>query len=102
MVFGNWNVTDNSITWNGSGSNHFTIPGNELNKLRSGKDDSVTYYDWIFVATDEDWVTENDLYDLNFAFVYAAAKFKQDFDYEIFDRTLEKQYELFDDEDDED
>ncbi len=57
---------------------------------------------WIFVATDEDWLTENDLYDLNFAFVYAIAKFNLDFDYEIFDHTLERQYELFEDEDDED
>ncbi len=102
MIFGNWKITNDSIVWNGGGLNRFKIPAKELNKLRSGKDDTSKFYDWIFVATDEDWLTENDLYDLNFAFVYAIAKFNLEFDYEIFDHTLERQYELFEDEDDED
>jgi hypothetical protein len=50
------------------------------------------------LATDEDWLTENDLVDLNFAFVYAVAKFGLDFKYQVFDATLDYQFELFEDE----
>jgi hypothetical protein len=54
------------------------------------------------LATDEDWLAQDDLYDLNYAFVYAIARFNLDFDYEIFDATLETQFEQFDLEDEED
>ena len=46
-------------------------------------------------------MTENDLYDLNFAFVYAVAKFRLDFNYDFFDATLAYQFEIFESEDDE-
>ncbi len=54
------------------------------------------------MATNEGWLTQNDLYDLSFAFVYAVAQFKLDFNYEIFDATLADQFEQFDEEDEED
>ncbi|MBD0368406.1 MAG: hypothetical protein ICV53_20170, partial [Flavisolibacter sp.] len=44
----------------------------------------------------------NDLYDLNFAFVYAIAKFGLEFNYEVFDATLAEQYNQFEEEDNED
>ena len=100
MVFGNWKLSDETISWNGRGLYRFVIPGYELNKIREVKE--VKHYDWILLATAEDWLTQNDLYDFNYAFVYAIAKFNLEFDYDIFDNTLAEQYELFEMEDDED
>jgi len=100
MVFGSWKIDNDTISWNGRGLHRFVIPGNELNKIRIANEDKL--YDWILLATTEDWLTQNDLYDLNYAFVYAIAKFNLEFDYDIFDNTLAEQYELFEMEDNED
>jgi|SRR5215218_5339662 len=100
MVFGSWKIDNDTISWNGRGLHRFVIPGNELNKIRIANEDKL--YDWILLATAEDWLTQNDLYDLNYAFVYAIAKFNLEFDYDILDNTLAEQYELFEMEDDED
>lgn len=102
MKFGNWKVTQEGIVWNGPGYNQFVIPGAELLAERPGILSTPTTYEWIMRATDENWLTEDDLYDLNYAFVYAAARFGLSFSYETFDNTLEEQYERFEDEDDED
>ncbi len=50
------------------------------------------------LATEEDWLTEDDLYDLNFAFVYAAGSMHLDFNYETFDLTVATQYETLEQE----
>ena len=100
MRFGNWIVTNNGISWNGEGLNRFDILKNGLNDIRYSL--SGDFYEWIMVATDEEWLTQNDLYDLNYAFVFAIAKFNLDFSYEVFDATLAEQYEMFDAEEDED
>lgn len=102
MQFGEWNITENSIEWNGKGLHRFVIPIDQLNSTRPGNTDNDIFYKWILLATDEDWLTQNDLYDLNYAFVFAIAKSGLDFNYEIFDATLAYQYELFDAEDEED
>ena len=99
MLFGNWMVTENSIEWNSDRLHRFVIPKDSLNTVRLNHTDNNSFYDWILLATEEDWLTQNDLYDLNFAFVYAAAKFKLEFNYDIFDKTLAEQYDLFDEED---
>ena len=100
MNFGNWLVTDDSIEWKGSAWQRFEIPKDSLISIRYDKRGSF-FYDWILRATDEDWLTQDDLYDLNFAFVYAAAKWNLEFSYTVFDATLEEQYEQFDEEEDE-
>ena len=98
MEFGNWIVTQNGISWNGQPLQRFEIPADKLNVIRQSNADDNNLYEWILLATDEDWLTENDLVDLNFAFVYAVAKFGLDFNYETFDSTLDYQFELFEDE----
>lgn len=102
MEFGNWIVTANSIKWNGDASQRFEIPGDKLNATRAGDSGQFQLYDWIVQATEKEWLTENDLYDLNFAFVYAAAKFGRAFNYDFFDATLAYQFEIFESEDEED
>jgi hypothetical protein len=102
MDFGNWQVTDSNIEWKGGGLSRFVIPLQELNATRKNNTDNSVFYEWILLATEEDWLTQNDLFDLNYAFVYGIAKAGLDFDYEIFDETLEEQFDQFDMEDNED
>lgn len=101
MEFGNWIVAANGISWNGKPLQRFDIPAERLVQIRESHADDNNLYEWILLATDEDWLAENDLVDLNFAFVYAAAKFGSDFDYQIFDATLDYQFEMFEDEEEE-
>lgn len=102
MQFGNWQVTENSIEWNGGGLSRFVIPIAEMNATRQNNADNLVFYEWVLRATDQDWLTQNDLFDLNYAFVYAIAKSGLEFNYEIFDATLEEQFDQFDMEDNED
>jgi hypothetical protein len=102
MIFGNWKVSNGSIEWNAPGLNRFVIPKDGLVEITEPEEDSPRLYEWIMRATAEDWLTQDDLYDLNYAFVYAVARFGFDFDYEIFDATLEEQFDQFDMEDDDD
>jgi hypothetical protein len=97
MKFGNWNVTENNVEWAGK-NGRFVIPAEELIKTKEFEEVGVLY-EWILTATQQHWLTQNDLYDLNYAFVYAAAKWNVALDYEIFDATLADQYDQFDAED---
>lgn len=102
MQFGNWQITENNIEWKGRGLDRFAIPFAELNKTTAGDEDNAVFYEWILIATGEDWLTQNDLFDLNYAFIYAIAKVNLPFDFAIFDATLEEQFDQFDLEDNED
>jgi hypothetical protein len=97
MNFGNWNINENGISWKGSTHQRFEITVDRIISTR--EIDGKNFYEWILVATDQEWLTQNDLYDLNYAFVYAIAKLNLNFDYEIFDATLEEQYDQLDAED---
>ena len=100
MQFGTWTITDIGIEWAGEEeANRFAIPKDELTAIIYTKEGHY-FYSWILSATKEEWLTQDDLYDLNFAFVYACAKYGLDFSYEIFDATLEEQYEQFEEEED--
>lgn len=98
MDFGNWKVTGKSIAWNSNDFNHFEIPINDLTRLRQNPNGAL--YDWVLLVTDESWLSQDDLYDFNYAFVFAAARYNLSFDYAVFDATLAEQYELLDDEED--
>jgi hypothetical protein len=102
MQFGNWQITDTSIEWKGGGSSSFVIPFSDMNATRPDSTGSTIFYEWILRATEEEWISQNDLFDLNYAFVYAIAKAGIDFNFEIFDATLEEQFDQFDLEDNED
>ena len=99
MEIGNWIVDNEEIRWHGDNISHFAIPIQALNETTIGPKGEL-HYSGILLATEEDWLTEDDLIDLNYAFVYALAKHGLDFDYNIFDDTLAEQYEQLDEEDD--
>jgi hypothetical protein len=98
MKFGNWRITENTIEWSGEGLNRFVIEIQKLTETITTTPTNYSLYKWIISALDEGWLTDDDLYDLNFAFVFAAGASGQPFDYQIFDRTLEFQYNMLDDE----
>ncbi len=108
MKFGNWNITDNDIAWAGTDGNSFVINKSTLLETEMGQD-NTKMYSWLVQATDEEWLTEDALYDLNFAFVFVAGLQPDKFDYEILEDTLDYQFESregdeedVDDEEDED
>ena len=101
MNFGNWNVTDNGIEYSGGTLQRFVISKNEATEILDLPDSAGPVYKWILLATEEDWLTEDDLYDLNYAFVFAASKFGVPFDYDIFENTLDYQFQALDFEGDE-
>ena len=98
MKFGNWNVTAAAIEWSGEGFQRFEIDKTTLLETIQSEDSAVLLYKWILLATQEEWLENDDLYDLNFAFVFAAAGTPQYFSYEIFDNTLEYQFDFLDEE----
>jgi hypothetical protein len=99
MKFGNWRLTDATIEWAGTAYNSFIIDRSTLLETMQLPESGETLYHWIVIATQEEWLDEDDLYDLNFAFVYAAASSLDEFDYELLDKTIEFQYEMLGDED---
>ncbi|HSB94213.1 MAG TPA: hypothetical protein VLC28_13910 [Flavitalea sp.] len=98
MKFGNWTITEQGIEWSGDSLNRFIINPGQLLETVVIEEGMPEMYQWIVLATEEDWLTEDDLYDFNHAFIYAVASTNQPFSYEIFDRTLSYQYELLDEE----
>ncbi len=92
MKIGNWTITGTAITWSGNDGNSFLINRATLLETEMVRDDTKMY-SWLVQATDEDWLTEDALYDLNFAFVFVAGQEPDNFDYEILEDTLDYQYE---------
>ena len=102
MKFGNWTVNDSGIEWQGKSLNRFQIPADALLDLVDDQSESDGMYQWIIRATGEDWLTDDDLYDLNFAFVYMAGVKNLPLDYQLFDHTVGYQFDLLEEEDDDD
>ncbi|ROZ80528.1 hypothetical protein, partial [Gordonia sp. OPL2] len=88
MKFGNWNITDSEIAWSGNDGNSFAVNRATLFETEIGAE-STKMYSWLVQATDEEWLQEDALYDLNFAFVFVAGKNPEQFDYEILEDTLD-------------
>ena len=102
MKFGNWNISDQKIEWTGKGLQSFAIDRSTLLETMPSDTTGEELYKWIVLATDEEWMSHDDLYDLNFAFVFAAASADGEFSYELLDRTVEYQYDLLEEEEDDD
>lgn len=98
MNIGNWTVSNTGIDWAGDSTHNFSIGSKELLEVVTLEEGMPEMYKWILVATDQDWLTEDDLYDFNHAFLYAIGGSDLSFDYETFDHTLIYQYELLDNE----
>lgn len=102
MRIGNWFVKESTIEWDGGSPNKFVIEIQQLLETERVADREQELYKWILAATAEDWLSEDELYDLNFAFMYAAGAAGLIPDYSVFDSTVEYQFEILEEEEDED
>ena len=98
MQIGNWKITEKVIEWTGDSQLRFVIERDSLLETDIPPEARTLLYKWIVIATERDWLTTDDLYDLNFAFVYAAGYWRQNLDYSIFDDTAGFQFDLLDEE----
>jgi len=101
MKFGNWEITASAIEWKGMGFNRFVVERQSLLETILIEATDEYLYKWIILATQEEWLSEDDLYDLNFAFAFTAGATPENFSYKTFDATLEYQFNNLE-EDDED
>ena len=99
MKFGNWNVDAAGISFQG-GQQPFVIESADLLEITDDEEEGELY-EALISATEEEWLTEDDLYDLNYAFVYAVAISGKEIDYDIFDQTLAYQFELLEEDEEE-
>lgn len=97
MKFGNWEVTDQEIRFAVGALNRFVVPIDSMLEI-GDNDEGERMYKWLLLALEEDFLTDDDLYDFNFAFVYAAAKQRGQFEYALFDKTAAYQFEQLDEE----
>src|SRR5688500_17970829 len=98
MKIGNWKVTDQAIEWSGKEFQRFVIERQSLLETSQPEDAEVPLYNILLQAMETDWLTADELYDLNFAFVFAAGSWQQPLDYDTLDNTMEYQYILLDEE----
>ena len=99
MQIGNWKITEQTIEWTGGNGTPFVIEKQALLDIEYPRDAPGTaLYKWIMRATDTEWVAADDLYDLNFAFIFAAGYWRQNLDYSVFDNTAAYQFALLDEE----
>lgn len=94
MQFGNWTLTDEGLSYQGGGTASFSVPRTELTQT-TDEGDKPSMYRWVLQVTEHPGLDHDDIYDFNYAFVYAMARFGLDFDYGVFDDTLAEQFEMF-------
>ena len=98
--FGSWQVSDKGIEWvDATTQNKFSIPVKEIAAIHE-EEGEEPMYKWLVAPLDEEWISVEDLYDLNYAFVYACGKLNVDFSYDIFETTLDYQFDSMDMDDD--
>ena len=98
--FGSWQVSDKGINWNDpKGTNKFTVPVADLAAIQT-EEGEEPMYKCLVTPLDEEWISVEDLYDLNYAFVYACGKLNVDFSYDILETTLDYQFDSMDMDDD--
>lgn len=73
MKFGNWLITEEGINWDGPTGRPYLIPKDRLTE--SGSGDRSKMYDWLVHLVEKTWITENDVYALNTAFIFAVEHF---------------------------
>jgi hypothetical protein len=90
---GNWLITEEGITWEGTPKIDYVIPKERI--LELGPGDRKNMYDWLIHIPTKTWATEADIYALNSAFVYALTHYGLDLTTHSFVETLiEQQKEL--------
>lgn len=93
MKIGNWKIVDAGIEWVGDHGSYPVITKERLQETRDF--DGVQVYDWLTHMAEKAWITEEDVYSLNTAFLFALEHFKIGFNGSIsFERTLKEQNKI--------
>lgn len=102
IKIGNWIIKDDGIHWAGQPETGLVIEKERLNE--GGPGDRVEMYDWLVHLPTKTWLTNEDIYALNTALIYALEYFDIGFDNNLsFVKTfIEQQKEMITDVDDED
>jgi len=64
---GNWTITDEGIVWTGEPYVKYHILKERMNEPF----DNTNIYDWLVHMVEKPWITRNDIYALNTAFIFA-------------------------------
>jgi len=89
MKIGNWLITPNAIVWNGIPNMDYEIERSRLLELGLGERDQM--YDWLIHLTEKSWITNQDIYTLNTAFIYAIESWGLNFNDGSWVKTLTEQ-----------
>lgn len=85
FLIGNWLVTDEGIEWLEDDREGYFIDKERLLESRGDK------YDWLVHMPQKTWLTREDIYALNTAYIYAMEKFGVPFDRLSFVSTFHEQ-----------
>jgi hypothetical protein len=95
LQIGKWLITEDGIEWTGTRYKGYYISRERL--LQEGLEKRGTY-DWLLHLAHKNWVTEQDIYTLNTAFIIALELFEPKYKRSnlSFVKTLEAQQKIID------
>jgi hypothetical protein len=92
IKIGNWTITEEGIKWSGKEEIKYFIGKERITERAQGT--KTDMYDWLIHMVERPWLTREDIYALNTAFVYALEYFDIGFlDNMSFVETFELQKE---------
>lgn len=92
MKIGNWEITENGILCTKEESGNYVIPKDELNLLTN--DEESPNYLWLVHLTAKSWITIDDIFALNSAFLIAAKEYNLEIDTSILIDTIFNQNQM--------
>lgn len=92
LKIGNWLINNDGIKWDGSGGGIVTLERDSITEFGSAERGNV--YDWLIHVPEKTWMTPEDTYALNAAFIYAVGVFNLNFDADCFAESLIAQQEI--------
>lgn len=85
---GNWIIKDDGIHWNETGNDYF-IPKGRLQETGAGMRKNM--YDWLVHLPTKTWLSTEDIYAFNSAFIYAIELYGLNFSQNSFMETFKQQ-----------
>ena len=92
LKIGNWLVYQDGIKWDGENETDYFIPRNQILKAHENM------YDWLVHLAGKTWLTKEDVYSFNTAFIYSIEAFGLEFSKDLsFVDTIEAQCDVLED-----